>query len=68
MSSRRKASLSFVLYKFFSFVFFCFSYAVGYFCGVLLRILGVDRRLYEDGIDVETEEYLARLKDNASNN
>jgi len=68
MSSRRKTSLSFVLYRFFACIFFCFSYAVGYLCGVLLRILGVDRSLYEDGIDIETEEYLARLRDNASNN
>lgn len=41
---------------------------IGYVCGVLLRILGVDRSLYEDEIQRETEEYLSRLRDNASNN
>ena len=41
---------------------------LGYACGVLLRMLGVDRSLYEGAIDRETEEYLDRLKDNASNN
>ena len=68
MSSRRKTSLSLVLYKFFACIFFCFSYVIGYVCGVLLRILGVDRSLYEDEIQRETEEYLSRLRDNASNN
>lgn len=68
MSFARKVALALINSRFFLFVFYCFSYVLGYACGVLLRILGVDRSLYEDGIDRETEEYLSRLKDNASNN